>query len=118
MTLTNKQRQRIGSLLAQERNLKNDLNKVENKIVEELLQIIGRPFTEELTYDLPKIKTERAEGRNGFYEKATTQDNQNSEDYHFLIEDLKQHDGKLTKDGLFIWLFSDEKTIGMKTSRK
>jgi hypothetical protein len=66
-------------------------------------------------YDLSKIKTERTEGPSGFYQKATEQDN---EDYRNLVEDLKAHDGKLTRDGFWIWLFSDEKTVGMKPSKK
>jgi hypothetical protein len=66
-------------------------------------------------YDLSKVKTEKTEGPSGFYQKATEQD---SQDYRLLIEDLKQHDGKLTRDGMFIWLFSDGKAVGMKPSKK
>ena len=68
-----------------------------------------------LMYDLSKIKTEKTEGPSGFYQKVTEQD---SEDYRLLIDDLKRHDGKLTRDGQWIWLFDDGKTIGMKPSKK
>lgn len=66
-------------------------------------------------YDLSKIKTERTEGRAGFYQKATEQD---SEDYRNLLKDLKAHDGKLIRDGFWIWLFDDGTTAGMKPSKK
>ena len=66
-------------------------------------------------YDLKNIKTERTEGRNGFYDKAVTQDGQ---DYQNLIADLKAHEGKLTRDGFFCWLFDDGKTVGMKPSKR
>ncbi len=69
----------------------------------------------EREYDLSKIKTERTEGPSGFYQKATEQD---SGDYKLLIEDLKRHDGKLARDGMFVWLFSDGKSVGMKPSKK
>jgi hypothetical protein len=81
-----------------------------NKIIE-----TTEPKETKPQYDLPKIKTERTEGPSGFYEKATEQD---SQDYRKLLEDLKAHDGKLTRDGFWIWLFSDEKTVGMKPSKK
>ena len=68
-----------------------------------------------LEYDLNNIKTTRTEGPSGFYEKANEQD---GEDYRNLLEDLKAHDGKLTRDGMFVWLFSDGKSVGMKPSKK
>jgi len=70
----------------------------------ELLSVLGKPFTVELSYNLKNVKTERTEGRNGYYQKAAEQD---SGDYRKFIVDLKAHDGKLTRDGLFCWLFDD-----------
>ena len=115
MSLTDEQRQKLGGLLAQQRDLKNQLNKIENQLAEEILAIIGQPLTESKSYDLSKIKTERTEGPSGFYQKATEQDN---EDYRNLLKSLKAHDGKLTRNGFWIWLFNDEKSIGMKPSKK
>ena len=113
--MNNEESQKLGGLLARQRDLKNELNTVENQLAEEILAIIGRPFTESKSYDLSKIKTERTEGPSGFYQKATEQ---NNEDYRNLLKDLKAHDGKITRDGMFSWLFSDNKTVGMKPSKK
>ena len=84
-----------------------------NKILE-TTEPKEEPKTER-EYDLSKIKTERTEGPSGFYQKATEQDN---EDYRNLLKSLKAHDGKLTRNGFWIWLFNDEKSIGMKPSKK
>ena len=83
-----------------------------NKIIETTEPKETKP---NLKYDLSKIKTEKTEGPSGFYYKATEQDN---EDYRNLLADLKAHDSKLTRDGFWIWLFSDGKTVGMKPSKK
>ena len=72
---------------------------------------------EEPTYNILKIVTRQTEGKSGYYLKASAADNQNNPDFEALIEDLKQHDNKLTKQGYFCWLFSDNKTVGMKQSK-
>ena len=69
-------------------------------------------------YDIMKIVTRQTEGKSGYYLKASAEDNQNNLDFEALIEDLKQHGNKLTKQGYFCWLFSDNKTVGMKPSKK
>jgi len=118
MSLTDEQRQKLGSLIAKKRDLRSELFKTENEIDAEILQLIGAPFTKEETkaqYDLKKIETTRTEGPSGFYEKANEQD---GKDYRLLVEDLKAHDSKLTRNGFFVWLFSDGKSVGMKPSKK
>ena len=64
--------------------------------------------------DIMKLVTRQTEDKSGYYLKASAEDNQNNPDFEALIEDLKQHDNKLTKQGYFCWLFSDNKTVGMK----
>ena len=66
-------------------------------------------------YDISKVKTVQAEGPSGSYKKAISQD---GDDYKLLLKDLKAHDGKLVKDGLFCWCFDDGKTVGMKPSKR
>jgi hypothetical protein len=61
--------------------------------------------------DMDKIRWEKAQGPQGVYEKST--DLQNPE-YQKLQDDLVKHDGKLTLEGFFVWLFSDGKAIGRK----
>ena len=76
--------------------------------------------TEQLSYSISKINTEPAEGPNGPYKKATADKNQNNSDFEALFKDLEEHNGKLTKDGLFCWLFgqASQKTLGIKPSRR
>jgi len=69
-------------------------------------------------YDLIRVVTRQTEGPNGIYLKITKEDNKNNRDYELLIEDLKKHSGRLTKQGYFAWLFDDKKTAGMKLSKK
>lgn len=38
-------------------------------------------------------------------------------DYKNLLLDLKEHRGKLTRNGYFYWVFSDAATIGRKTTK-
>ena len=76
--------------------------------------------TEQLSYSISKINTEPAEGPNGPYKKGTADKNQNNSDFEALFKDLEAHGGKLTKDGLFIWIFgqASQKTIGFKPSKR
>lgn len=62
-----------------------------------------------------KIKWSSAEGPSGVYEKASKQE---SADYQAMIDDLKAHQGCLTKDDLFFWLFDDGETTGKKPKKK
>jgi hypothetical protein len=69
-------------------------------------------------YIISKIKTERTEGPNGFYQKATEANNHSNPNYEQLLKDLKAHNGKLSRDGVFVWLFNDNLTVGMKQSKR
>jgi len=95
--------------------------RMELEALDELLNEIGKPILEAKTpeYNLKKIKTIPAEGPNGIYQKASQADNQNNSDFDLLIKDLDAHDGKLIKDGLFIWRFNtDKKIVGLKPSKR
>jgi len=83
--------------------------------VSKLLETTEPKEAQKLTYDISKIKTVQAEGPSGPYKKANNQD---GNDYKLLIEDLKAHDGKITRDGFWIWLFNDGKTAGLKPSKR
>ena len=84
-----------------------------NKLLEQT-----EPKQTQPNYDVLKLVTRQTEGRSGYYLKASAADNQNNPDFDAVIEDLKQHDNALTKQGFFCWLFSDNKTVGMKPSKK
>ena len=83
-----------------------------------LLLVETEPKQAQPNYDVMKLVTRQTEGKSGYYLKASAEDNQNNPDFEALIEDLKQHDNKLTKQGFFCWLFSDNKTVGMKQSKR
>lgn len=73
--------------------------------VNELIESMA-PFV-----DMSKITWVKTEGPQGIYEKSI--DVQNSE-YQKLQDDLVQHNGKLSLEHYFVWLFSDGKAIGRK----
>jgi hypothetical protein len=62
-------------------------------------------------YNPDNIKWERAQGASGPYERS---EDANSADFKLLLKDLAQHNGKLSKDGYFYWLFQNGTIIGRK----
>jgi len=67
-------------------------------------------------YDPNKIGWVRAEGPKGVYERypAFQQKPSQTIDYINLVNDLKDHEGKMVCGGLFYWLWDDGETIGRK----
>ena len=63
------------------------------------------------TWDPDKIKWEEAQGASGPYERS---EDVNSTDFKSLLKDLAQHNGKLSKEGYFYWLFQNGTTVGRK----
>ena len=63
-----------------------------------------------------KIDWIQKEGAKGPFEQSALRQNMNIPDFDELIKDLRDHDGKLQRDGLFYWLFTDSQTVGRKTS--
>ena len=62
-------------------------------------------------WDPSKIKWVPAEGAKGRYDRA---DPQASRDFQNMLKDLKEHGGRLTRDGYFYWVFRDQATVGRK----
>ena len=78
------------------------------------------PETKQLEWNPDRIKWVQAEGRQGTYERYPDA-NEKAEfttDYSNMLADLKRHNGKLTRDGYFYWLFTDSDTIGRKRRKK
>jgi hypothetical protein len=71
-------------------------------------------------YNPEKIQWNKTEGPNGPYERypAYQQEPEQTTDYTNLLNDLKNHDGKLTHHGLFYWLWEDKTTIGRQPEKK
>jgi hypothetical protein len=79
------------------------------------------PARTEVHYNPENIPWIRTEGQKGPYERYPAfQQNPDiaNPDYNGLHADLKAHDGKLTRSGIFYWLFTDDQTIGRKPSQK
>jgi len=75
---------------------------------------------EPIKYNPENIPWVRTEGKKGFYERypAFQQKPSMSVDYINLLEDLKAHNGKLQRAGLFYWCFEDGSTVGRKPAQK
>jgi hypothetical protein len=79
------------------------------------------PTKPQETYNPENVQWTRTDGTKGPYERYPAfrqQPDTSNKDYNGLMADLKKHDGKLTRAGLFYWLFSDQTTIGRKLSQK
>jgi hypothetical protein len=61
--------------------------------------------------DTEEIGFIRLMGTNGEYEKSEDFDNPR---FKALMTSLKAHQGKMTADGYFLWIFPDGKAIGRK----
>lgn len=66
---------------------------------------------EEKSWDPAKIQWTQTEGSKGPYERS--EDTANP-DFKRLIKDLTAHQGKLTRNGHFYWLFQNGFTVGRK----
>jgi hypothetical protein len=62
-------------------------------------------------WDPTNIGWVQAEGSRGLYEKALQPEN---DDFGAMLQDLKAHNGKLTRDSYFYWIFKDRETVGRK----
>jgi uncharacterized protein YecE (DUF72 family) len=61
--------------------------------------------------DAEEIVFTRLMGTNGEYEKSEDFDNPR---FKALLTTLQAHQGKMTADGYFLWIFPDGKAIGRK----
>jgi len=66
----------------------------------------------EIQWDPNMVVWVKKDGDRGPYELA--EPDPNNKVYQAMLQDLKAHDGKLTKDGYFYWVFTDGKAIGRK----
>jgi hypothetical protein len=57
------------------------------------------------------IKWVKAEGSKGKFEKS---EDFNNPEFKKMLKDLAEHDGKLTRNGVFYWVFKNGSTVGRK----
>lgn len=69
---------------------------------------------EPLEWNPDKFNWEQAEGKAGPYERS---EDINNPDFKNMLQELGRADGKLTRDGLFYWTFTNGTTVGRKKSR-
>ena len=62
-------------------------------------------------WDPNAIKWEDAQGISGPYQRSEDADNP---EFKTMLKDLAAHNGKLTKEGWFYWLFQNGTTVGRK----
>ena len=105
-------------VLAAIRDLLQETEKI-RKIIDEYVNLQAQVMERGITYSLDRIRWIKTEGPSGPYEYADASDNRDNEDFKLLVADLKEHeDCRMTRDGYFIWLFSEANRVGRKPSRK
>jgi len=62
-------------------------------------------------WDPDKIKWEDAEGSSGQYQRS---EDANNPEFKAMLKDLQAHNGKMTRDGWFYWVFKNGATVGRK----
>lgn len=92
------------------------VNSIEAACVQLKRYVSEQQAKQEKPWSADSIKWVQAEGTKGPYERYPAEDKkpENTPDYQNMLADLKEHDGKLTRDGLFYWCFTDNATVGRK----
>jgi len=88
------------------------LNGLEASIVKMRMQIEKLTGSEARPkWNPDKIKWEKTEGWKGEYERS---EDVNNPEFKAMLKDLAQHGGKLTRNGLFYWVFKNGSVVGRK----
>jgi len=91
------------------------LNGVEASIVkmkQQIAKLVG--VAEEkakFSWNPDAIKWEKAQGSKGEFEKS---EDVNNPEFKAMLKDLAEHNGKLTRDSYFYWVFKNGSTVGRK----
>jgi len=90
------------------------LNGLEASIVkmkEQIAKLVGAEEKPKFQWNPEKIKWEKAQGSKGEFEKSEDVDNP---EFKKMLKDLAEHNGKLTRNGTFYWIFQNGSTVGRK----
>lgn len=74
-------------------------------------QLKGVEPEREWNWNPEAIKWSEHEGFKGAYERS---EDVNNLDFKHMVKDLADHNGKLTRQGCFYWLFKNGSTVGRK----
>jgi hypothetical protein len=90
------------------------LDSLEASVVKMKMQIaklVGVVEKQKWDWNPDVIKWVKAEGSKGEFEKS---EDFNNPEFKKMLKDLAEHDGKLTRDGVFYWVFKNGSTVGRK----
>jgi len=71
----------------------------------------GSNPAEKLGWNPDNIKWEKAEGAKGTFEKS---EDINNPEFKAMLKDLASHNGRLTRNGFFYWVYKNGSTVGRK----
>jgi len=83
---------------------------------EEIERMAPAEVKEKPSWNGSKIPWRETEGAKGKYERYPAEGEKAEDiiDYKNLLTDLKEHSGKLTRDGFFYWCFEKSATVARK----
>lgn len=87
------------------------LSKTSQKITMPASQDVNKTEKEASPWSPEKIIWEKTQGDKGPYERSS---DVNNPEFKAMLKDLAAHNGKLTKDGHFYWIFKNGTTVGRK----
>ena len=90
------------------------LDSLEASVVKMKMQIaklVGVIEKQKWDWNPDVIKWVKAEGSKGEFEKS---EDFNNPEFKKMLKDLAEHNGKLTRDGVFYWVFKNGSTVGRK----
>jgi len=100
VTLDEETRQKLGALLAEQRNLRQR----ESEIIDEFLNYLGASFKEKKPEVYDQLPWERRQGNRGPFETCNKNSAGNSDLYRHLFLQLKANNGRLSLRDYFFWL--------------
>jgi len=81
------------------------------KMKQQISKLVGAEEKPKFSWNPDKIKWEKASGSKGEFEKS---EDVNNPEFKAMLKDLAEHNGKLTRDGMFYWVFKNGSTVGRK----
>jgi len=81
------------------------------KMKQQILKLVGVEEKPKFSWNPDKIKWEKTQGSKGEFEKS---EDFNNPEFKAMLKDLAQHGGKLTREGMFYWVYRNGSTVGRK----
>jgi len=89
----------------------NSLEEAVQKMKMQIGKLVGVIEKQKWDWNPEAIKWEKSQGAKGEFEKS---EDVNNPEFKKMLKDLAEHDGKLTRDGVFYWVFKNGSTVGRK----